>query len=89
MTAVFSVLAADPHCSAAKLTGGFERTSLWFLEKHLAELEGDIVLDCSTIEQLDEECVRALREFIAQVEREGRRVVFRAPPATWEALKVA
>ena len=82
MAVAFSVVAADDHHSSAELSGAFDRSNRWFLEKHLDELDGDVVLDCQRIEALDAHAIAALRRFRTRASREGRRVVFRfLPPA--------
>jgi ABC-type transporter Mla MlaB component len=82
-------LACDGASSRASLTGSFERGSVWFLEKHLAELEGDVVLDCSDLEVIDPECVATLREFCRRAATEGRRIVLHAAASTREIVRSA
>jgi hypothetical protein len=74
MTAVLFVSEMDDGCSA-QLAGTYDRRSLWFLEKHLAELDGDVVIDCTKAERVAAECIDALRNFSRRGTREGRRVV--------------
>jgi hypothetical protein len=76
MTAVLFVSEMDEGCSA-QLAGTYDRRSLWFLEKHLAQLDGDVVIDCTKAEVLAAECIDALRDFSRRGNREGRRVVVR------------
>ena len=88
MTAAFSVLESDERRSAAALLGTFDRTNRWFLEKHLDELDGDVMLDCESVESLDETAVAALRRFRERAARQRRRVTFLSLPARyWAALR--
>jgi anti-anti-sigma regulatory factor len=85
---VISIESADDQSSAASLRGSFDRSNQWFLRKHLEELSGDVVLDCSRVERLDEVAASWLRRFRDDAAAQDRRVVFRALPARiWRALK--
>jgi anti-anti-sigma regulatory factor len=88
MTAAFSVLEADERRSAAALLGSFDQSNQWFLEKHLDELDGDVLLDCTSVESLDDDAVAALRRFRDRAARQRRRVTFRSLPSRyWAALR--
>ena len=88
MTAAFSVLEADNRRSAAALLGAFDESNRWFLEKHLEELDGDVLLDCHSVESLDDDAVATLRRFRDRAARQRRRVTFRSLPSRyWAALR--
>lgn len=80
MSAAICVTAADAQCSAATLSGTFDRSNRWFLDKHLDELDGNVVLDCRDIERLDDWAVDTLLAFRDRAASQRRRVVFDAVP---------
>jgi anti-anti-sigma regulatory factor len=90
MSAAISVLSVEPLRSSAALFGRFDRENQWFLEKHLSELEGDVVLDCTRLVALDSACLTTLRSYCDRATREARRVVLRSfPSAAWMALRAS
>jgi anti-anti-sigma regulatory factor len=90
MGAAISIDAADNNGSAASLHGRFDQSNRWFLDKHLRELPGDIVLDCHHVEDFDNSALSSLRKFCEEAAAQNRRVVIRAlPRRLWRKLTSA
>jgi anti-anti-sigma regulatory factor len=88
--AAISIEAADDRGSAATLHGSFDQRNEWFLDKHLRELSGDVVLDCRHLERLDDNAASCLRRFCAEAAAQRRRVVLRAlAPRFWQSIRAA
>ncbi len=81
--AAIAVRAIDARGSAAALYGHFDQRNCWFLERHLAELDGDVVLDCSQVDELDEASLACLRQFVEGANLGDRRVVLQALAAKY------
>lgn len=77
MAGAITILSFDDGCSSAALVGDFTGEGSAFLEQHLDELAGDVVLECEHLEALDEESASTLLAFRRRRDAEGRAVMFR------------
>lgn len=78
--AAISILGSDEGSSRAELVGLFDRRNLGFLRAHLEELEGDVLLDCARLDDLDDAAAAALLGFRATRVARGHQVMFRGIP---------
>ncbi len=87
MTAAVSILSWSARCSTAALLGAFDEANAEFLDGHLRDLAGDVILECEALESLDDTSADVLLAFRRAVNDRGSHVMFRGiPSACREAL---